>query len=86
MFWSKKNTSTPETSTAVFQITDMHCTSCALNIDGTLEDLPGVESADTSYAKGHTQVQYDPKKVTTEQLSEAIQELGYTAQLAPTRI
>ena len=33
------------------QIQGMHCSSCAMNIDFDLEDLDGVKSAKTSYAK-----------------------------------
>ena len=38
----------------VLKIDGMHCTSCSLSIDGELEDLPGVISASTSYAKSIT--------------------------------
>ena len=41
-------------------IEGMHCTSCAMNIDGELEDLKGVEEASTNYAKSISQVSYNP--------------------------
>ena len=38
----------------VLKIKGMHCTSCAMNIDGELEDTKGVKEANTSYAKQKT--------------------------------
>lgn len=66
---------------AKFKITGMHCTSCSMNIDGTLEDTEGVISATTSYAKAETVVEYDPSKVTTDELKLIIESLDYTVQL-----
>lgn len=60
-----------------FKIRGMHCTSCSLNIDGQLEDLNGVISADTSYAKSETKIKYDPEQVSIEQMKKVIEKLGY---------
>ncbi|MCA9373083.1 heavy-metal-associated domain-containing protein [Candidatus Woesebacteria bacterium] len=61
-----------------FAIDGMHCTSCSLNIDGELEDQPGVMSASTSYAKSVTTVEYDPAKVSPKELTKVITGLGYS--------
>ncbi len=66
--------------TASFKISGMHCTSCSMNIDGELEDLPGVVSASTSYATATSKVTYDPKKVSKETLKKTIENLEYTAE------
>jgi len=50
------------------KITGMHCTSCAMNIDGELEDTAGVISAITNYAKQQAEVTYDPDKISVEKL------------------
>lgn len=63
----------------ILKIVGMHCTSCALTIDLDLEDLPGVKNAKTSYVKQYTEVEYDPQKVSEEQLLETISAAGYTA-------
>ena len=60
-----------------FKIEGMHCTSCAMNIDGELEDTDGVLEVSTSYAKALTKVNYDPKKVNKKTLVEAIKTAGY---------
>ena len=65
----------------VFKILDMHCTACAMNIDGALEDTEGVKSANTNYAKAQTEVEYDDKKFTEEQILRIIRTAGYNATL-----
>lgn len=62
-----------------FKITGMHCTSCSMVIDMDLEDLEGVKSAKTSYAKQATEVEFDPEKVTEQHIIEAIKKSGYIA-------
>lgn len=60
-----------------FQVKGMHCVGCAMTIDGVLEDLTGVKSATTHYAKQTVEIEYDEAKVTEAQLAEAIQRAGY---------
>lgn len=69
----------PETANAtiVFSIDGMHCISCALNIDGTLEDATGVFSASTNYARAQAKITFDPEKITEEKLESLIESLGY---------
>lgn len=62
-----------------FKIEDMHCTSCALTIDFDLEDLEGVKSVKTSYAKGETEIEFDPQKVNNQLILETIEKSGYSA-------
>lgn len=51
--------------------------SCSLNIDSELEDLPGVQSSTTSYAKQQTSIIYDPAQVDPSQFRTTIESLGY---------
>ena len=67
----------PKGTQITFKIQGMHCTSCALNIDGALEDTVGVISATTSYAKSNINIVYDVKKVSTEKIIKIIADLGY---------
>ena len=60
------------------KISDMHCVSCAMNIDGELEDTEGVVSASTNYAKAETRVEFDEGKVNVEKLLDAVKRAGYT--------
>lgn len=63
------------------KISGMHCTSCALSIDMDLEDLEGIKSANTSYAKQITEVEYDPEKITEERILDTIKMLGFTTSM-----
>jgi len=52
----------------IFKIASMHCASCALNIDLDLEDLAGVKSSKTSYAKSVAEIEYDPAQVSENEI------------------
>lgn len=62
------------------KILDMHCSSCAMSIDFDLEDLEGVKSAKTSYAKQETEVEFDEEQVGLNKILQTIQNTGYKAQ------
>ncbi|MDO8498913.1 MAG: cation transporter [bacterium] len=64
-----------------FKIEGMHCSSCAMVIDMDLEDLEGVCSCKTSYAKQETEVEFDEEKVGVENLLKTIAKSGYRATL-----
>jgi len=59
------------------KIDGMHCVSCGLNIDGAVEELPGVTKSQTDYAHGKTNIDYDSTQVTPEQIAITIEKLGY---------
>ncbi|WP_043735038.1 MULTISPECIES: heavy-metal-associated domain-containing protein [Nocardia] len=65
-------------ATHVFRVEGMHCGSCALLIDDTLQDLPGVRSTQTSRKNNRTTVDLDTA-TTPGDVIAAIAELGYTA-------
>jgi P-type Cu+ transporter len=62
-----------------FKISGMHCTSCAMNIDGELEDTKGIKQANTNYAKSQTEVEFDENKITDKQIISIIEKAGYIA-------
>lgn len=68
-------------TTITMQVEGMHCASCGLLIDDTLEDLPGVLRAETRMREGRTTVQVDPDRCTPAQLVAAVAEAGYTAKV-----
>lgn len=63
------------------KISGMHCTSCSMNIDFDLEDLEGIKSAKTNYAKQESEVEFDEEKVKVEDIIKTIEKTGYQAQL-----
>jgi copper chaperone CopZ len=69
-------------ATIVLNIEGMHCGSCGLLIDDTIEDLPGVSRAQTRLREATTTVEVDPQLCDPQQLVAAVAEAGYAAYLA----
>ncbi len=63
------------------KISGIKCPSCALNIDGELEETEGVRYANTSYARSETEVEFDPDKISEKKLIAIIKKTGYKATL-----
>ena len=63
------------------KIDGMHCISCAMNIDGELEDTEGVIESNTNYAKQETDVEFDENKINLEQIVAIIKKTGYLARI-----
>lgn len=57
----------------------MHCGSCAIGIQMLVSQMDGVTSASADYEGKKASVEFDPAKVTRDQIIKAIAELGYTA-------
>ena len=57
------------------KISGMHCVSCAMNIDGELEDTEGVKEASTSYAKQQTDVCFDPEKISVAKMISVVRNI-----------
>ena len=61
----------------IFKIGGMHCSSCAMAIDGELEDMEGIKESNTNFAKGTTEVKYDDAKTSEKEIAELIKKIGY---------
>jgi len=57
----------------------MHCSSCAMTIDFDLEDIDGVKSSKTSYARQECSIEFEEGKITIDQLVETVKKTGYSA-------
>jgi Cu+-exporting ATPase len=62
---------------ASIPITGMTCANCALNIEKSLAETPGVEKANVNFASEKATISYDPNKVSLSKIKETISELGY---------
>lgn len=58
-----------------YKVKGMHCTSCAMLIEGELEDIGA--KATCSYAKQFVDVEYDQTKLTDADVRGAIARAGY---------
>jgi len=65
-------------SRLTWSLSGLHCTSCAVNIDLTLEDIKGVSESKTNYAKSVVAIKYDPNQIDEIRLKKEIEKLGYT--------
>ena len=74
----------PDAVRTVFTVEGMHCDGCSSTIKGTLERMDGGVEASADHAQGSAEALYNPKKVTPEQLKEAIEKLGYTVTATET--
>jgi copper chaperone CopZ len=69
------------TSTHVFRVDGMHCGSCPLLIDDTLEDLPGVSRSQTELKAARSTVWLDTTQTDPREVIETISGLGYTVSV-----
>ncbi len=69
------------TGSYTFGITGMHCSSCTILIDETVESLPGVAQATSHLRRGTCIVKGDPARINPKQIAKAIKKLGYKVTL-----
>ena len=67
-------------SKIIVNIDSIHCADCALNIERSVEHLPGVLSAEVSYVLSSATVHYDPHRVEEDQIKRAITKPGYVVR------
>lgn len=56
----------------------MHCASCASIIERTFKKKEGVQSVEVNYGTEAVKVTHDTEKISSQQLSESIEPLGYS--------
>jgi len=67
-------------SKIVVNIENIHCGDCALNIERSVEHVPGVLSAEVSYVLSSATVYYDPHRVEVDRIKRAITKPGYAVR------
>ena len=65
----------------VLDVPDMTCPLCPITIEKTLERVPGVISARADFVTKRAEVTYDPHKVGTAVLVQAVDAAGYHARV-----
>lgn len=65
----------------IFSIKDMHCSSCAMRLEGIEEELPGIKNISASYQKQIMSIEYDESLVNEDQIISAIMSLGYHLEI-----
>lgn len=59
-------------------IEGMHCASCAQTIEKSLDKLEGIDKSNVSYASEKASIEFDPNRVTMDDISGAVKEAGYS--------
>ena len=67
-------------SKVIVNIENIHCGDCALNIERSVEHVPGVLSAEVSYVLSTATIYYDPHRVEEERIKKAITKPGYAVR------
>ena len=65
----------------VYKIKGLDCPACAINIDGSLEETPGIKKAETNYASSQTNIEFDPEKIGEKEIKQIIKKTGYSVSL-----
>lgn len=69
--------------TATLNVEGMTCASCTVTVKTALKKLDGVKDATVKLDEKRAIVQYDPDKVTPQQLADAVTKAGYKATVVP---
>ncbi|MBI2042551.1 MAG: copper-translocating P-type ATPase [Candidatus Nealsonbacteria bacterium] len=60
-----------------FPIVGMHCASCAINIEKSLQNTEGVHSVVVNFASEKITIEYDPQKISKKTIGEIVALGGY---------
>ena len=61
------------------RIPAIHCDGCVRTITGTLDALPSVEVAEADTETKLVRIQFDQSAVSVDQIREALDEVGFSA-------
>ncbi len=75
----------PPLVTSVFKVEGMACGGCEASVKMTVKRLAGVRSVEASHTEKRATVTYNAAQVTPQAIVEAIEKLGYEAELVETK-
>ena len=64
-----------------YRIDGMHCSNCAMNIEGIEDELAGIKRVSASYQKALMVVEFDETKLSEAEILAAVEKRGY--QITP---
>ena len=67
----------PTNQKIIYKVQGMHCASCAILINKTLQRLPGMISASANYGSERLLVEFDPTKLDQKKIEDLVKKLGY---------
>jgi copper chaperone len=69
-------------ATTMLKVGGMSCGHCVMAVTQALRSVPGVSDASVDLQAGRAVVQHDETQATARELIGAVQEEGYTAEVA----
>ena len=78
---NNSQTTVPEEEEVVIQIEGMTCSACATGVAASLRRVEGVIEAEVSIEPPEAHIRFDPSETSAEALVEAIEDLGYEAEI-----
>jgi copper ion binding protein len=64
-------------SKRTYQLEGMTCPTCVMKIEKLLKKTKGIEESEVLYNSGRVKVSFDENTVTSEEITAAIEQLGY---------
>jgi Cd2+/Zn2+-exporting ATPase len=77
---ARTQTTTDKITTEKLRLSGMDCADCAQSIEKSLQQMPGVASANVSFATSTADVKYDPTRVERGDMVKRIEDLGYSVE------
>ncbi len=66
------------TERVVFAIRGLTCASCAIDVGRALRKIPGIAEININYMVNKGYVEFDPGRITWDEVSKALTDRGYT--------
>jgi Cu2+-exporting ATPase len=61
----------------IYRVDGMSCAACSSSVESTLQSIDGVKSALVNLTEASVLVDYDPEKVSFQQMKEPLEKIGY---------
>ncbi len=73
-----------KTENLLLPVSGMHCASCAMLIERTLADIPGITKAEVNSVSEKLSLEFNPSETPLETIAEKVHDLGYELLLPKT--
>lgn len=73
----KKTAGAAEPEKNSFPVLNMHCASCAMNVENTVKKMEGVTFSNVNFANATLTVEFDKNKLSPEEIQKNIREIGF---------
>jgi len=82
--WLPQGVTSADAALAVFNVENLSCGSCVRNIQNALDGVEGVGKVEVSVTAGRSEVEYDQRQISADDIAGRITAAGYPAQIRET--